>query len=206
MWVMRQYLLFLLYKVGNIRGPTTINQSGAVFLPVQHRMIQIATKYKSSSVWTNCILPGQCYLFSSGVILSGPGLCKCYLHSDHVSWMDFPWYQAGGVKEGAIWASGWEVRYIKCRSAVVCYISEINARWCVIFFFFFGQRQRGKTRSESEIYRLICLWLLYSHERQHCVGGFIVDEGYDCADATWAVIAAGINTAGWWCCNHRLIL
>ena len=38
------------------------------------------------------------------------------------------------------------------------------------------------------------------------MGGFIADEGYDCADATRAVIAAGINTAGWWCCNHRLIL
>ena len=152
MWVMRQYLLCLLYKVGNIRGATTINQSGAVFLPAQHRMIQIATKYKSFffSVWTNCILPGQCCLFSSGVILSGPGLCKCYLDSDHVSWMDFPWYQAWGVKEGARWASGWEVQYIKCRSTVVCYISGINAGWCVIFFFFFLARGREGRQGERE--------------------------------------------------------
>lgn len=35
---------------------------------------------------------------------------------------------------------------------------------------------------------------------------FFTDEGRDCVDVTQAIIATGINMAGWWCCNHRLIL
>lgn len=35
---------------------------------------------------------------------------------------------------------------------------------------------------------------------------FFTDEGRDCVDVTQAIIAAGINMAGWWCCNHQLIL
>lgn len=38
------------------------------------------------------------------------------------------------------------------------------------------------------------------------MGRFTTDDDYDGVDAAQAVIGAEINMAGWWCCNHQLIV
>ncbi len=83
-------------------GETTINLFGAAFLPVQHKAIQIAAEFKS--FWSPTASsfsrsPGYCYFLSCGVILSGQGLCKSYLHLHHLIWMDFPWYLRQGEEK-----------------------------------------------------------------------------------------------------------
>lgn len=121
---------------------------------MQHKVIQIATKYKSSwSGLTTSSCPrssGQCYFFPCGVILSGPGLCQCYLHLDLLN--GFPLIsKAGGGKEGARGASGWDMQCIKCVSAVVCYISGINAGWCTITGNAWPEAERENKAREKSI-------------------------------------------------------